>query len=498
MPRNRSIRAVVTLLSPVLVSAGLVAVAWAPEGPAVAPAAVSAPLAGSDRAPGLETLFGTGKPPRAHRLGKAPVIVGTRFQVTTPGTVSAVRVWRPRRARATQTVGVWSRGGRQLAAARGTSASLGSGWRTVKLATPLEVVPGRTYVATHVARTGRPMSIRTRHLPSTAGTHLRFASTPGAKVRGDRHRFPAKASGLAFPVTPVFRAAARQEPVVAGVRRGWQVDASTVGLAPLGLTCDALPAYTGPARPPAGTTITRMRITSPIVLDSGSVIEESCVKPTSSWPGLPLVSTVDRDLTSPVTIRDTEIDGSLLPDADSGFNDGFRGVANLQRSYIHDVGSGIAVMNAGSRQSAVIEHNYVARLVAYGDPGGDGNHSDAFTVRDFSAAADPARSLLVQNNRFVCDSGNDTGAVFVQTYSGDIANVTFSGNLLEGEGYQLGLEDGFGNSYSGMSATDNRFSGTGWGPAYVTGNGPGWSEWSENYLANPAHPEFKGRAVRRP
>lgn len=67
---------------------------------------------------------------------------------------------------------------------------------------------------------------------------------------------------------------------------------------------------------------------------------------------------------------------------------------------------------------------------AWGDPATTGNHSDGFTVRDFPAG--PGRLLIVRNNRIDCDSGNDTGAFFVQTYGGNIDNVAASGNLLEG------------------------------------------------------------------
>jgi hypothetical protein len=154
-------------------------------------------------------------------------------------------------------------------------------------------------------------------------------------------------------------------------------------------------------------------------------------------------------------------------------------------------------MGAGDSSSAVVEGNYVHDLIAWGDPGTDGNHSDAFTVRDFDASTQPARTLTVRGNRFICDSGSDTGAIFIQTYSGDIDNVVLTRNLLEGRGYQLGLEDGFGHTYSGMRAVDNRFSGTSYGPTYRAG-GPGWVEWSANRINDPRATDNAGRLVSRP
>jgi hypothetical protein len=75
--------------------------------------------------------------------------------------------------------------------------------------------------------------------------------------------------------------------------------------------------------------------------------------------------------------------------------------------------------------SALVERNYITKLRAWGDPAAHGNHSDAFTMRDFKDAL--GRQLLVRNNRFDCNSGNDTDALFIQTYSGDFANVTAEG-----------------------------------------------------------------------
>ena len=274
--------------------------------------------------------------------------------------------------------------------------------------------------------------------------------------------------------------------------RGWDLTATNTGLAGRGLACSKLPVYTGSARPPGGTVISEKRITTAMVLSAGNItIERSCIQPTEVGRGLPVLSTTDNDTDqmakSTVTIRDSEIDGSLLSDYDAAWTTGFLGIADLQNNYIHDVGSGIGLMKTGAQLDSRIEGNYVNNLRRWGDPAKDGNHSDAMTVRDFDASSNPARQLVIQNNRFDCDSGNDTGALFIQTYAGDINNVTVEGNLLEGNGYQLGLEAGFGNNYSNMKAINNRFSGTGWGPAYKTGD-PGWATWKDNYVQNSSAP----------
>jgi hypothetical protein len=109
----------------------------------------------------------------------------------------------------------------------------------------------------------------------------------------------------------------------------------------------------------------------------------------------------------------------------------------------------------------------------------------------------PQRQAIVRGNRFDCDSTSATGAFFVQTYADDIFNVRIENNLLEGDGYQLGLEENSGNTYGNLHATNNRFSGTGYGATYRTG-GPGWSTWEENYLAAADAADYKGDVVSEP
>lgn len=282
---------------------------------------------------------------------------------------------------------------------------------------------------------------------------------------------------------------------------GWTITEDNVGLRSHGLRCGELAEYDGPSTVPAGARIRERRITQPIDLSAGRItIERSCIQPASVDPGMPVVTTTDLNqlhpARGPVLIRDSDFDGSLLDDATAAMATAFVGIANLRNNYIHHFGTGISFLSTGEEFDAVIEHNYVTNLVSWGDPTADGNHSDGFTIRDFDATTRPARTALVRNNRFNCDSGNDTGAVFLQTYAGRIENVTLEGNLLEGGGYQLGLNE-TNHPYLNVIAINNRFSGTGYGPAYVQG-GAGWTAWADNYVFNPAMPQGRGEAVPEP
>jgi hypothetical protein len=262
-----------------------------------------------------------------------------------------------------------------------------------------------------------------------------------------------------------------------------------------------LPVYAGPSTVPAGTTIREKRVTTTLNVSAGGItIERSCIQPVRAALGMPVVQTTDyntmRPAAGPVVVRDSDIDGSLLDQQGQALMTAFVGVGELTNNYIHHFGSGIALMNTGGSLDALVQGNYVTDLVAWGDPRTNGNHSDAFTVRDFDASQRGARRAVVRNNRFDCDSGADTGAVFLQTYSGRIDNVVLEGNLLEGRGYQLGLNQ-MNHPYANVQAVNNRFSGTGFGPAYVQG-GPGWALWQDNYLYDPAQTDARGTTISQP
>jgi len=244
-----------------------------------------------------------------------------------------------------------------------------------------------------------------------------------------------------------------------------------------------------------------VRVTTPLDLSAGGItIDRSCIQPTTAWRGLPILSTMNNNTlqiaAQKVVIRNSEIDGSKLTTELAAWSTGFMGVGDLQSNYFHHLGSGIAVMHSGETENMTIERNYVTDLVAWGNPATTGNHTDAFTVRDFTAEVRPDRALIIRNNRFDAHSGNDTGALFIQSYSGRIDNVRVEGNLLEGLGYQLGVNQ-LNHPYSNIRAINNRFSGTGFGATYAQ-RGPGWDQWESNYLYNPSASDGKGSVVGEP
>ena len=493
---------------------------------------------------------------------RAAVELGVEFSPKSAGAVTGLQYYQGRAAKEVTTATLWSSTGRILAQAS-FAASRSEGWRTVPLSRPVALTAGETYVVSyHAPHGGYPVTEndlvqkrtqngfvldkgagvykyglsgfpQSTHMGSNYLVDIVFSSgatpTPTATPVPSTTATPAPRptstptptttpSPTATPtptvtptstptptptptVTPTPTPTPTPPPIGPGTGgTGWTVNANTVGLAPLGLSCAALPVYTGSTTVPAGTVISGMRVTTPLDLTAGNItIERSCIQPAWANRGRPIVSAEANGgigATGKVVIRDSEFDGSLLSAESAAWTGAFTGAGDLISNYIHGFGSGIAVMNSGSTLSMTIERNYVTGLVRWGDPATTGNHSDAFTIRDFTAARTPGRELIVRNNRFDCDSGSDTGAIFIQTYAGRIDNVALQGNLLEGGGYQLGLEQTY-NPYSNVRAVNNRFSNTGWGSTYRSG-GPGWSEWANNFVYNSGATDGRGAAVRQP
>jgi hypothetical protein len=280
---------------------------------------------------------------------------------------------------------------------------------------------------------------------------------------------------------------------------GWQLTATNVGLARLGLSCDSLPLYTGSSKPAAGTTISLKKITSSeLDLSNGNItLDRVCVKPSSAGNRASIIFGYNPDTggnqLGPATIMDSDIDGSVTSNNLIYATCAFRGAGSLYRNNIWGMGSGICYFDSPSVPTSVIEQNYVHDLRSgmYGSPSQQ-SHNESATIRSFGGT-----SMVWRNNKLVSKSGADSGALFIQTYAGKIQNVSLVGNYFDSYGYDLPLEAGYGNSYSNMQAVNNRFVISGYGVGYTTG-GPGWAVWSGNYIYDPNAVDAKGKAASCP
>jgi len=493
-------------------------------------ALVSLPAQAAD-----ETLFGSTVPPITADSDTSAVTLGTTVTAKVSGKVTGIRFYKGTGNTGTHVGAVYSSNG-GLSVKGNFTNETASGWQTWKPASAISVAAGGQFTAAVLMPKGHyavansyAWPKQTTSLTGTKGVY-KYGSTvayPTTVYQSSNYFidvvFVADAAPSPTPtVTPTDPPASptptpTDPPTTASptptdppttqppstTLMGWQVTPQNVGLAPLGMTCDSLPVYTGPDKPANGAVISGQLVAKSLDLSAGGItIEKSCVRPTSVGRGMPTLTTTDyngnllpgADL---VTIRDSEIDGSRLTAELSAWTAGFVGIANLQRNYIHHIGTGVNLMNTGTSLDALVENNYITDMTAWGDPATNGNHSDGFTIRDFTDAQRADRQVTVRNNRIDCSNGDScTGAFFIQAYSGRIDNLTLTGNLLEGVGYTLGLE--WKNAgYSNVAATNNRFVSTGWGPVYYDG-GPGFSQWTDNYRYDSAATDGKGAVVGKP
>lgn len=432
------------------------------------------------------------------------VELGIKFSSSSAGSISALQFYRSSAQTRSYTGSLWSASGTRLATASFPASSV-VGWQTAKLTKVVPVAKGQTLVASYYAIGGAYPATNRVFTSSYTANGFTVPVNGGVYRYGSVSGFPTQSwEGSNYFVDVVFTPTADPSLVTppptstTTPNAGWTVTRSTVGLAPFGLSCAKLPRYTGGYKVPAGARITGRLITTSLDLSAGDIIiNKSCIQPTSVGMGLPAVATTDYNTmkitTTKVIIQNSEFDGSRLDTKSAAMSGAFLGIADLVSNYVHGFGSGIAMMITGDTLDALIQRNYVTGLVAWGDPATTGNHSDAFTIRDFPAHLNTARHLIVRNNRFDCDSGNDSGALFIQTYSGRIDNVSIVGNLLEGNNYQLQLAQLY-YPYSNIRADNNRMSGTSYGPLNVQA-GPGFAQFTRNYIYDARAVDGKGQPV---
>ncbi|MEV6236246.1 hypothetical protein [Lentzea sp. NPDC051838] len=280
--------------------------------------------------------------------------------------------------------------------------------------------------------------------------------------------------------------------------KGWELTTANTGLAGVGLTCAALPEYTGDLKPASGSVLSEVRVTGPLDLSNGNItVSKSCIKPTSTgYHNNFLVTTTicgdESCWATPagnVVIKDSDIDATALDASAIAQSCAFLGVGKLYRNEMFGMGSGICFFETGEVHDALAEGNYVHGLRSFED-----SHNEAATIRDFVQNAGDTRTVKFLNNRLDCTSGNATGGLFIQPTWLPIHNVTIQDNYLEGEGYNLYLEETGNATYGNVRAINNRFRPTGWGPA-ATPSGPGYVQWDDNHLYSTTAPDHKGAVV---
>lgn len=277
---------------------------------------------------------------------------------------------------------------------------------------------------------------------------------------------------------------------------GWQVTASNVGLARLGINGASLPLYTPASIIPAGTVVTDRRITASLIrCHLGNIRFERCLfQPTTANGGDGYIYGYNSDIgagnqAGNLEIIDCDIDGSLIPGSVALWKQcAIRATGTFQRTRIWGFGSGIAIFGSNAVQNALVEH-----LHCDGFRDGSDSHNEASTIRGFNQT-----SLIIRKNWFHTNVQQSSGAMFIQPYTSNVRNSLLEANYMSSPtNFDLYIEvGGFGFTYSNMQSVNNRFLMAGLGVA--TNGGPGWSTWSNNFRYNAATPPNNQGAVVNP
>ena len=258
---------------------------------------------GDDDVAAPQSLFGDVIPAvSAAPTDSSPVELGTAFTPSTDGKITSIRFFKGTGNGGTHTGSLWDSSGNRLATVT-FSGETASGWQTAKLATPVAVRDGSTYVVSYYAPQGR-YSYTTSFFasPWTSGDLIAPATNNGRYLYGAGGGFPTYSWGATnYFVDVVFKAdaptisvtdrtpAAGASDVLVGVKpsitfsapiaSGYSMKVSAGGSPVAGtvaLSSTSRQLTFTPSSPlPAGTDVT--------VTVSGVVSTRGAVLPTESW-----------------------------------------------------------------------------------------------------------------------------------------------------------------------------------------------------------------------
>lgn len=131
---------------------------WTKDGPASDPSLGQGEMnfrcAFHPQPEGDETIFPLAYDPRGAESEPQPVEVGIRFKTATQSLARAIRFYRASVDAAGYTIHLWNEKGEVLATATGTGNG-SPGWQRVDFAEPVVLEPGKIYVASYYAASGR-------------------------------------------------------------------------------------------------------------------------------------------------------------------------------------------------------------------------------------------------------------------------------------------------------------------------------------------------------
>lgn len=284
-----------------------------------------------------------------------------------------------------------------------------------------------------------------------------------------------------------------------GGLRGWQVTVGNTGLAGVGVDKNTLPVYNETNPIPAGSTISMKKL---IDLDftNGNITVDRC------W--IVMTGNPSNSIGSPYavnTVQDSDIEATHYQGSPVG-NRATNKAITVLRCNISG-GQALVYMNGPGTIQQCYLHDMISAF---------SNHCDGFTRRIGTEQVNFIDNYLDSYT----NPDHTSATVFLQTNSGFIDNILFQGNFFKNGNTsyaRVALEKKDGNAYGTHLIMDNNrfYPANGvqetvdpvpgihshYGYTYdydLAVTGPGWGQWTNNYVYDPSKPDSKGALILEP
>ena len=283
--------------------------------------------------------------------------------------------------------------------------------------------------------------------------------------------------------------------------RGWQVNATNAGLTGVGVDKTTLPVYSGTNPIPSGSTISMKKLIDPDFVN-GNITIDRC------W--IVLTGNPSNSLGSPNgidTVRDSDIEATHYQGSPVGTGGTSKAILVLRCNI--SGGQGLAYMNG----PGTVQQSYLHGMISAYE-----NHCDGFTRRYGTEQVN-----FIDNHLDSYTNPNHTSAAIFLQDNDYFDNILFQGNLIKngssnygsavvekknvlGYGTHLIMDNNRFYPANGVQETvdpvPGAYSHYGATLDYTTAvpgpGGPGWGQWTNNYVYDPSKPDSKGALILEP
>lgn len=396
----------------------------------------------------------TSRPTVSSASDSSAVEVGVRFKADSDGQVTSVRFYKGTGNTGTHDAHVWSSTGTLLATQRFTSETR-RGWQTVRLATPVAIKAGASYVVSYHTDTGHYAGDNGYFAAKGVDNGPLHAPADTASAHNGVYRYGASAfpsdsyAASNYWVDVIFKPGSGQggggsdgpPPGDAGApppspppppsSSAWP-DATNTGV-PKGIV---LKPSGGITVNTAGTVLDGYAFTGAVIINANNVTLQNCTVTTADYWAVKIMDGI-----TGTVVQDCTIDNL------SSGNQGIRGGGRFLRNNIMRCSDGIDVVG----NDTLIQDNYIHDMSGTADSHFDTIQADG----NFS-------NLVIRHNTLV-NEHEQTSVIMLSDWWGPLDGAIVDNNRLLGGGYTVYVAGNHGHGTTGVKITNNRMKKGGFG-----------------------------------